>query len=993
MKNIFNWIEENKQQFEGQEPRTMDQAALVDDLEPGSLKDELLNDFDPSQETYEEYLQRKRLGERPFNMAQGGSAGQLVTPSVDGSRPGYGGKQNISYNTENKIVKEYNKYLANEIKSGDLSKSLGFKSWLRENKTPAVFEKTYNAYTNNRLNVKPSKLTDAKIGLIKTMVDSANAQGKFVEKKKILKLIGRDTSPGLAEKNVYVDNVIKEINKLDTQEMKVHKAFNKLINNELVFVTDPDFYQKFPTAKLTDPGSMTRMLMAESGLGDTTVRKYRSTFKKPGSNVLYFSTKKGKQQLDIIKHMNLKMGKVGEEVFDGFSFNDLMEYGANSKKGKMYFKTATGSDFYKDPNNVVRDFAVKNFDNNAKWGNESKIQFYKKGSNTPIKWQPGKRITKDLEFTYEGKRYSDKDLAKEYRKWSKGEYTPFKEVYDNHRAYTNFLKRTVVVDGQKTTIGKLFKDAGHMGMAIDHNTLGGVGEEPFKNLRLLSSRANSELGTILQYYKKFPKIQKLLANEFTKHLPVNENYIDALAKNEIKIAKDMLKHGNSTIPMTYNQAAKNILTNKNIKNFSQKELLTVSKSAYAPEVGYERFKGMQPKVFEGVKTKAQLEKVLSNFWCGTGKAYGGRIGFASGSGCPAEVKQKNFLKMTNDVGKGRITGEAAEEIAKNAAKVVAKVGSKSALASILGPAGIGIDLAYEVGSIGFDMAMDSNVSLKQALQNNWLTGGFIKGTSQEEYNKGLVNFDSSAKPMATIQNLIEKIEREEKNLERMETSLVRGDYTGEAKKELLAKQEALIKNLHNDFDKVARKKATSPGHPEGEQVKYLALEEGSPERIAFDRAKQEYDSIGEAKALLKKPSKHGFEESLKTSRAEPWIDFSLSINPKYGKYSKKELDKRLKEFGDYFGYGWTPYGLGYGMQQMQPGIGDMKYNENLGYREVADALMMSDAWDNLSKGAPNMADGGRAGYMGGGITGIRKPSAIPPKRQGLRSIMINVNDD
>ena len=49
MKNIFNWIEENKQQFEGQEPRTMDQAALVDDLEPGSLKDELLNDFDPSQ--------------------------------------------------------------------------------------------------------------------------------------------------------------------------------------------------------------------------------------------------------------------------------------------------------------------------------------------------------------------------------------------------------------------------------------------------------------------------------------------------------------------------------------------------------------------------------------------------------------------------------------------------------------------------------------------------------------------------------------------------------------------------------------------------------------------------------------------------------------------------------------------------------------------------------------------------------------------------------
>ena len=38
------------------------------------------------------------------------------------------------------------------------------------------------------------------------------------------------------------------------------------------------------------------------------------------------------------------------------------------------------------------------------------------------------------------------------------------------------------------------------------------------------------------------------------------------------------------------------------------------------------------------------------------------------------------------------------------------------------------------------------------------------------------------------------------------------------------------------------------------------------------------------------------------------------------------------------------------------------------------------------------SDGGRAGYMGGGIAGIRRPHAIPPERGGLRSIMINVND-
>jgi len=49
-------------------------AFLVDELEPGPLKDELTKDYDPSQETYEEYLRYKSLGERPFNAQDGGRA-------------------------------------------------------------------------------------------------------------------------------------------------------------------------------------------------------------------------------------------------------------------------------------------------------------------------------------------------------------------------------------------------------------------------------------------------------------------------------------------------------------------------------------------------------------------------------------------------------------------------------------------------------------------------------------------------------------------------------------------------------------------------------------------------------------------------------------------------------------------------------------------------------------------------------------------------------
>jgi len=70
--------------------RPAQEAKLVDDLEPGSLKDELLKDFDPSQETYEEYLQRKSMRE---NAAQGGVIGKdgMFKGQNMGTREGFSG--------------------------------------------------------------------------------------------------------------------------------------------------------------------------------------------------------------------------------------------------------------------------------------------------------------------------------------------------------------------------------------------------------------------------------------------------------------------------------------------------------------------------------------------------------------------------------------------------------------------------------------------------------------------------------------------------------------------------------------------------------------------------------------------------------------------------------------------------------------------------------------------------------------------------------------
>ena len=140
-----------------------------------------------------------------------------------------------------------------------------------------------------------------------------------------------------------------------------------------------------------------------------------------------------------------------------------------------------------------------------------------------------------------------------------------------------------------------------------------------------------------------------------------------------------------------------------------------------------------------IETKGMpIGKLLDNSWCGTRKAYGGRIGFARGSGCPDSVKRRNFLMLNNDVRTGKITGEAAEQIAKNTAKVVTKAGSKSALASLLGPAGIGLDVIYEVASVKRGTDIYGGKPWKEAVQDNWIAGAFMPGTSQEEFHKAFL---------------------------------------------------------------------------------------------------------------------------------------------------------------------------------------------------------------------------------------------------------------
>ena len=70
-------------------------SGLAEELTPGPLRDELLGGYDSSQETYEEWLQRINLGDRPFNMNEGGLIGGGTIAGTDlGSRTGFSNPKN-----------------------------------------------------------------------------------------------------------------------------------------------------------------------------------------------------------------------------------------------------------------------------------------------------------------------------------------------------------------------------------------------------------------------------------------------------------------------------------------------------------------------------------------------------------------------------------------------------------------------------------------------------------------------------------------------------------------------------------------------------------------------------------------------------------------------------------------------------------------------------------------------------------------------------------
>ncbi len=105
----------------------------------------------------------------------------------------------------------------------------------------------------------------------------------------------------------------------------------------------------------------------------------------------------------------------------------------------------------------------------------------------------------------------------------------------------------------------------------------------------------------------------------------------------------------------------------------------------------------------------------------------------------------------------------------------------------------------------------------------------------------------------------------------------------------------------------------------------------------------------------------------------------------------KEIDELLAAQRVY-----SPFTLGFGMQQKQPGIGDMRYNEDVAYDEIRDIFNKGAEEDIRKQQMQSIADaGGVANLAGGGIAKLAgvdqgPPPESGPNPQGLQGLLNRV---
>jgi hypothetical protein len=563
-------------------------ADLVDDLEPGSLKDELLKDFDPSQETHEEYLQRKNL-DRPFNAQDGGRAnlaiggGSIVGENLE-TREGFNepyavqkisklggkpferiytkkpGKKTVYDVDEEALKNEWRKTLTKKD-------PVPWKNFL-ENKFPEGaealrkrIERKKNFFPAKEFLVVGDKKRQDRLAEIQKLKEVHQNSDKFLyDAKSISKKLGIN----LTRKDNAAE--LDLIDTFDSREDKIRNAFDKITSGNM------ELYKP----KRTASGNITAMNPIYQMISDMVSNPELSTRYSTDSRIIIKALQNHQPYLNIKDDFDY-FAQNESSNFIGQNFQEGFEY-AKYKRGGLDIKnTGNFNKVYALPEKNVLEFAIRNAYVNFKRGNtvdpkEAVELFYLKKDGTQGDPVDFNNLPKDkksrarilnadkIGFTYKGEFYNKKNVkTKGYKSDGSG---VFNEVYDLSKKSRILVPDPNSPTGEQITLKQLLGDTGDK-LTIGHNDAkGGVAGSPFNDLRLEGGKFNA---SIFQAYDKVknPEARKMIINNLQgkfKNLS-GPKYEKEFIESKIQLAKDIFNNPEEVakLPTYYRGAGQKVL--------------------------------------------------------------------------------------------------------------------------------------------------------------------------------------------------------------------------------------------------------------------------------------------------------------------------------------------------------------------------------------------------------------------------------------------------
>jgi len=554
--------------------------------------------------------------------------------------------------TDELFIKEYKKF-QKEYKN--IGTDAEFAKYLNKNYKPKIAEswETENvARKRTNLGIKSPVLsgtnpTDRAKFIRDTAystkeIDKANKGLKYVSNVDIRNKVVNKFKDRPANFPNFKTAYYPYLGELDTIPDKVDKALKSMLDSDQ------------PLKK-----SMVEELVRLTGLEKDSIKKPRLGGQ---SNLEKSKTYQNiKESADVIKR-----SKGMPKDFYTLPFKEQLEYAAKFDEGMPRY-TGMGNQikYSAKPQNKIMEYAIRSW-NNKRGSLDGPIQFFKKGSSKPIKWERGKKLPfGEVNFSYEGTRHSfDKLRSPVYM----DKY--FSELYQKQKALNNLNSQMVdnpFEKGQKISVRELNRkiQVDGYGYKPRRGTLDifhgkrGVADKPFTDLTYGASDIN--------------KMEEVFKKSTTSKDP-------SIAKSFFnKIRKVLLK---STVDPETGRKLTGDALNKSI----------IARSNYQAEAMINnKFKG-----YEELKTMVMEEaKNPNSAVCrriGSFRKDGGRMGFASGSGCTIEVTNaidNDPVKFAQDMNK---TEGMLPKIQNAASKFlsVAKKGGRFGAFAAVGAAGAGL---------------------------------------------------------------------------------------------------------------------------------------------------------------------------------------------------------------------------------------------------------------------------------------------------------------